>query len=201
MEARQVFWSYDPSQAVRESEFPFCPRCGSRLREAEARGLSRDADERRPTCPSCGFVCYRNPLPGVVTLVERDDHVLLGRRGQGTFRSGAWCLPGGFMEWSEDYLSAGRREVREETGIDVKVRSILSVVTNYHSPRFHTLVVVLLAAPGGGELRAGDDLEEVAWFPLAGPLPEMAFEADRHIVERFAADRLAGAPVDPAYAG
>jgi ADP-ribose pyrophosphatase YjhB (NUDIX family) len=137
----------------------------------------------------------------VVTLIERDGFVLLGKRTEGSFRSGAWCLPGGFMEWSEDYLSAARREVREETGLEVKVRSILSVVSNFLSPHLHTLVIVLLATPSGGAERAGDDVSRLAWYPLGGPLPELAFEADLHIIERYAADRVAGAPVDPSHAG
>lgn len=195
VDARQVFSSYDARPDAPEAAFVFCPRCGERLARAMEGGAAR------PTCGSCGFVHYLNPLPGVVALVEREGRVLLGRRARGSFRSGAWCLPGGFMEWSEDFLSAGRREVSEETGLEVRIRSILSVVSNFLSPRLHTLVVVLLAEPAGGAERAGDDLDELGWFPLAGPLPDMAFEADRHIVERYAADRNRGAPVDPTAAG
>ena len=195
MQARQVFRSYDPAAVAGEHAFAFCPRCGRRMGEAAEGGMLR------PTCPSCGFIQYRNPLPGVVALVERDGRVLIGRRAAGSFRGGAWCLPGGFMEWSEDFLSAARREVLEETGLEVRIRSILSVVTNLLSPHFHTLVVVLLASPVGGVERAGDDVDEVGWYPLTGPFPEMAFEADSHILARFAADRLEGAPVDPEQAG
>jgi hypothetical protein len=59
---------------------------------------------------------------------------------------------------------------------------------------------VLLAHPVGGTLRAGDDIDKVEWFSLNGPLPEIAFEADQHIIERYTATRLEGAPVDPDYA-
>ncbi len=75
-----------------------------------------------------------------------------------------------------------------------------SVVSNLLSPRLHTLAIVLLARVVGGELCAADDLEAVAWFPLSGPLPEMAFEADAHICERYYRTQLEGAPVDPRYA-
>lgn len=106
----------------------------------------------------------------------------------------------GFIESDEDFLTAAIREVKEETGIDVEIRSILSVVSNFLSPSLHTLAIVLLARAVGGDLCAGDDLDEAAWFPLAGPLPEMAFEADAHICERYYKTQLEGAPVDPAYA-
>jgi hypothetical protein len=82
----------------------------------------------------------------------------------------------------------------------VEIRSIISVVSNFLSPRLHTVAIVLLACVVGGELHADDDLEAVAWFPLAGPLSEMAFEADAHICERYYRTHLLGAPVDPGYA-
>jgi ADP-ribose pyrophosphatase YjhB (NUDIX family) len=134
-----------------------------------------------------------------VVLIERDGQVLLGRRSS-SYGAGQWCLPMGFIEYDEDYLTAAIREVKEETGLAVEIRSILSVVSNFVSPRLHTLAIVLLARVVDGELYAGDDLEAVQWYPLSGPLPEMAFEADAHICERYYRTQLEGAPVDPGYA-
>ena len=109
-------------------------------------------------------------------------------------------MPQGFVEFDEDFLTGAIREVKEETRLDVEIRSILSVVSNFLSPGLHTLAIVLLARVIGGELCAADDLEALEWFPLSGPLPEMAFEADAHICERYYRTQLAGAPVDPGYA-
>jgi hypothetical protein len=80
----------------------------------------------------------------------------------------------------------------------VEIHAILHVVSNLLSPRLHTLAIVLLASVVAGELRAGDDLESLAWVPLSGPLPEMAFEADEMIIERSQKTRLEGGlPIDP----
>lgn len=142
----------------------------------------------------------RNPFPGVVVLIEEAGRVLLVRRASRGFQGGRWCLPGGFIEHGEDFLSAGHREVREETGLSIRIESLLSVASNFLSPRLHTLVVVLLARVTGGEPRPGDDAEALQWHSLAEPLPDMAFAADRHILERYAATRFAGSPVDPRFA-
>lgn len=191
MEARQLFVTYDVPAVPPGETWSWCPVCAGSLTPSHQAGLDR------LVCGACGWVHYRNPVPGVVTLVERAGKVLLGRRGPSSYLPGLWCLPGGFMEWSEDYLSAGRREVREETGLEVEVRSILSVVSNLLTPTLHTLVVVLLATPTGGVEAAGDDLTELAWHTLGDEPPALAFEADRHIIARYAVTRLVGAPVDP----
>ena len=114
-------------------------------------------------------------------------------------RGELWCLPGGFIEYDEDYLSAGIREVREETSLTVEIRSILSIVSNFLSPRLHTLVAVLEGRVVEGELGPGDDAVDARWFGH-DQLPEMAFEADTHIVGRYYATGLAGLEVDPDFA-
>jgi 8-oxo-dGTP diphosphatase len=57
---------------------------------------------------------------------------------------------------------------------------------------------VLLPGVVAGELCACDDLETLEWAPLTGPLPEMAFEADEHIIEGYGQTKLeSGLAVDP----
>ena len=129
-------------------------------------------------------------------MIEEDGYVLLGKR-RGGFGTGKWGLPQGYIEFDEDFLTAAIREVKEETGLDVEIRSILNVVSNLLSPRLHTLAIVLLAGVAAGEPCACDDLESLEWFPLSGPLPDMAFEADEHIIARVRQIALdQGLPVD-----
>ena len=192
--AKQVFSAYDRTEDDDAGLFRHCPMCGARL-EQEPR-----AGRLRPTCPRCSFVQFRNPVPGVVVVIANDGYVLLGKR-RGGHGEGKWGLPQGYIEFDEDFLSASIREVKEETGLDIEIRSILNVVSNLLSPSLHTLVIVLLAGVVGGELRAGDDLATLEWVPIEGPLPEFAFEADEYIVARYRAMKLKdGLPVDAAFA-
>ena len=109
-------------------------------------------------------------------------------------------MPGGFIEFDEDFLSAAHREIMEETGLSVEIQSILSVISNFLKPDLHTLVIVLLARIIGGDLSPGDDIVKLEWFPLSGPLPDMAFRADKHVIEGYRETRMAGAPIDPRFA-
>jgi ADP-ribose pyrophosphatase YjhB (NUDIX family) len=135
-----------------------------------------------------------------VVLIEKDGCVLLGKR-RGGIQAGKWCLPQGYIEFEEDFLTAAIREVREETGLEVEIRSILNAVSNLLSPQLHTIVIVMLARVISGELCAGDDLVSLIWIPISEPLPEMAFEADEWIIERYQKSKCKeGLRVDPNFA-
>src|SRR5262249_767660 len=112
---RQVFRAYEAADADTDGGPLHCARCGLTCRPR------RDGERTRPACPGCGWVAYRNPAPGVAVLVTEGDRVLLGRRAGRTRGGGLWELPSGFVEFDEDFLSAGRREVREETGLEVEI--------------------------------------------------------------------------------
>jgi 8-oxo-dGTP diphosphatase len=192
---RQVFSTYSDKEDGNLGQFKYCPFCGTQL------ALEEKGGKPRPACPSCGFVQFRNPVPGAVVLIEKAGTVLLGKR-RGGFGAGRWGLPQGYIEYDEDFLTAAIREVKEETGLDVEIRAIINVVANLLAPTLHTLAIVLAAGVVGGELRAGDDLEALEWVPLSGPLPAMAFEADEWIIERYQKTGIEGAlPVDPDFAG
>ena len=194
MTLKQVFSNYSGEEDVDFGQFKYCPFCGTRLL------LKEKCGKQRPACSNCGFVQFKNPAPGVVVVIEKDGYVLLGKRA-GSFGNGKGGLPQGFIEFEEGFLAAAIREVKEETGLDVEILSIINVVSNLLSPRLHTLAIVLLARVEAGEPCAGDDLEILEWFPFAGPLPEMAFEADERIIERYQETKLYdGLPIDPDFA-
>lgn len=196
MKPQQVFRAYpqDVDTANQAVINRYCGRCGATCEQQHLEGGIRSA------CGACGFIHYKNPQPAIAVLIERDKHFVLGKRISKSLGHGQWCLPCGYVEYHEDYLSAAVREVREETTMDVRIKSIISVVTNYLKPNIHSLVTVLSAEVVNGELNAGDGMEEVRWFPHTGNFPEMAFEADTHIISRYFETNLIGAPVDLNYA-
>jgi 8-oxo-dGTP diphosphatase len=126
--------------------------------------------------------------------------ILLGERDTKVFMGGKWSLPGGFIEFDEDFLTSAHREIMEETGLSIKIVSIISVVSNFFSPDLHTLVIVLLAQKMSGSLQPGDDMVKLEWFPILGPFPSMAFEADAHIIDRYSKTKISGISVDHRFA-
>lgn len=191
MPIKQVFSAYEDDGGSQPGFYRYCPSCATELVLMEITG------RKRPACPQCRFIQFRNPFPGVVVVIEKEGSVLLGKRAGG-YGTGKWGLPQGYIEFDEDFLTAARREVKEETGLDIEIRAILNVVSNMLTPGLHTLAIILLGGVIAGEFGAGDDFESVRWFPLHEPMPEMAFEADGRIVERYKTVRD-GLPVDPDY--
>jgi 8-oxo-dGTP diphosphatase len=193
MQTRQVFTAYGRDSAETGPSYRYCPVCATPL-------PAPNETAPHQKCPCCTWVHYRNPAPGVVILIADGDRVLIGKRAESSYAPGKWCLPGGFIEFDEDFLTAAIREVKEETGYDVEITSILSVMSNFLRPGLHTLVVVLEASIISGEPSPGDDIVELGWFPLDGPFPDMAFDADHHIIMRYRKTNLSGAPIDHEYA-
>ena len=107
------------------------------------------------------------PFVGVGVVVWRDDRVLLVKRGRPP-RQGQWSIPGGVQRLGETVVEAARREVREETGLDIDVIDVVAVVDSIERDddrlvRYHYTLVDLLAEWRGGEARAGDDARATAW--------------------------------------
>lgn len=164
------------------SEYNYCPMCGARLTER------KDGGRPRPVCPVCGFVYYHNPAPTAGVLVLEGDSVLLVRRRYEPYK-GMWVMPSGYIEYEEDADATAVRELREETGTEVELDGIHSVVSCFDDPRGNTVMILYEGHITGGELKAGDDAESVKFFPL-NDLPPVAFEAQRAIL-----GRLSGADV------
>jgi len=144
----------------------------------------------RMACPQCGFVHYRNPTVGVATVVLVDGNaILLGRRASHSAYPGTWCIPCGHVEWGEDVREAARRECLEETGLEVRVGEVVAVHSNFHNPQQHTVGVWFRCEIAGGELRAGDDLDRVAWFSLDAIPEPLAFPTDRLVLDALRKER------------
>ena len=99
----------------------------------------------------------------VVVLWE--GKVVLIRRGIEPFK-GCWALPGGFVTYGEEPTVAAVREVREETGLEVTIESLVAATLVRDDPRALLLVPAYLGRVIGGTLQAGDDAAEVRAFSV-----------------------------------
>jgi ADP-ribose pyrophosphatase YjhB (NUDIX family) len=156
----------------------FCLRCGARLERRDDHGT------RRPTCPVCGWIYYRNPVPAAgVILVERRKVLMVKRRFDP--RAGAWCLPAGFMESGETPTRCAVRELREETGLRAALTGLFGVYAGFDDPRARAVLILYTARRTGGRLTPGDDAIAARFFPLAKLPAAIAFAAHRQALSEF----------------
>lgn len=80
---------------------------------------------------------------------------------------------------------AARRELLEETGLEIEVGPVYEVHSNFHNPDSLTVGIWFSSAVVGGNLRPGDDLNEVAYFSLNALPGPLAFPTDRLVLERL----------------
>jgi 8-oxo-dGTP diphosphatase len=117
-------------------------------------------------CPHCARVIERLPVPvcTVDAIIEpRPGHVLLVRR---RYEPLGWAIPGGIVEAGESLEEACRREIREETSIEIIDLRQMHTYSDPARDARHPTVSTVFVAQGLGEPRAGDDAAETGIFPI-----------------------------------
>jgi 8-oxo-dGTP diphosphatase len=150
------------------------------------------------TTEQTGTYCYGYPRPAltvdVVLIhlgVDGRAETLLIQRGHPPFE-GRWALPGGFVDKDEPLRAAALRELQEETALpDLSLGQIGAFGDPGRDPRGWVVSVAFAAFLPNlrGEIQAGDDAAEVAWWPL-DTLPPLAFDHDKIIATALKALHL-----------
>ena len=113
------------------------------------------------------------PVVGVGAVIVHEGRVVLIRRGKPPLK-GRWIVPGGTVEWGETLEEALVREVREETGLEVRPREVVAVLDRIDRQaagvESHFVIVDYLCEWLSGTPQAASDAEAVALVEV-GDLP------------------------------
>jgi ADP-ribose pyrophosphatase YjhB (NUDIX family) len=134
------------------------------------------------------------PIVGVGVVVWRDDRVLLIQRGKAP-RQGQWSLPGGAQELGETVIEAARREVLEETNLQISEPQLVAVVDSVQQSddgriQYHYTLVDFTAEHRSGEAVPGGDAAAVAWVEPAALGAYALWQETVKIIEKAAQIRL-----------
>lgn len=147
------------------------------------------------------------PVVGVGGVVISDGRALLIRRGSEPLK-GEWSIPGGTLEVGERLVEGVRRELREETGLEVRVGELIEVFERIvperaspeaHQagtpprPQYHFVILDYLCEAIGGTPQAGSDVTDLAFVrePDLGQY-RLSAAATRVLRKAFAMAQAAG---------
>src|SRR5215469_1108034 len=107
------------------------------------------------------------PIVAVGGVVIHDSRVLLIRRGQPPLE-GRWSIPGGILEIGERIAEGIERELREETGVRVRVLDLIEIYEKVlrdkqNEAKYHFVILDYACEFVEGTARAGGDVTEAAW--------------------------------------
>jgi 8-oxo-dGTP diphosphatase len=110
------------------------------------------------------------PLVGVGAIIIHQSKILIVKRANEPAK-GLWSVPGGVVELGEYLHKAIKREVKEETGLEVGIERLIDAVDNIIFDeegriQYHYVLLDYLCQLRGGVLKAADDVYEIQWVPL-----------------------------------
>lgn len=142
-----------------------------------------EGETKRDYCNSCELFFYENPLPVASAIVVKNREVLLVKRKKDPYK-GMWCLPSGFAETGESIEDAALRELKEETGITGRIIDFVCADSIYNDVYGDLIFITYEIEWIRSDLQAGDDAEEVQFFPLE-KTPLLAFDSNTKAVNRY----------------
>lgn len=162
--------------------FVYCPQCGS--------PHWHENNEKSKRCADCGFVYYFNSSAATVAFILNDKQELLVCKRAKDPQKGKLDLPGGFIDLYETAEEGVRREVAEETGLQVsEAKYLFSLPNTYPFSGFlvHTLDLFFRCnVEQIKPLEANDDVADSFWIPIAEVNPEeFGLDSIREGVKRF----------------
>ncbi|MCH5239408.1 MAG: NUDIX hydrolase [Muribaculaceae bacterium] len=132
--------------------------------------------------------CYKYPHPAVTAdciVFNKDNdkiYVLLIKRKNEPFKD-CWAFPGGFINMEESAEDAAKRELKEETGLEISNVEQLKAYSNPdRDPRERVITIAFIAESKIKDVKGSDDAKEGRWFDISN-LPSLAFDHEQILTD------------------
>jgi ADP-ribose pyrophosphatase YjhB (NUDIX family) len=141
--------------------FTYCPSCGKQ-------GTVQKQNDTDYECGSCQWHFWNNAKAAVGAVLVRDDGKILLVVRDREPQKGKYCMPGGFVDFGEDALTAIKREAMEEIGVIITSAEIIGTYSNIYNPGVSTTDIIFVVREWEGEIRINDadEISQLEWKPV-----------------------------------
>ncbi|MBU3190415.1 NAD(+) diphosphatase [Clostridium bowmanii] len=156
------------------NDHKYCGRCGTFAENVPG--------ERAKKCPKCGLVNYPRISPAIIVAVVREGKLLLAHNTQSALD--LYSVVAGFVEVGETFEDCVAREVREETGINVKN---IKYFGNQPWPFPNSLMIGFTAEYASGEIQVdGKEISQANWYsPSEIPITPDSISIAKKLINWF----------------
>jgi len=124
----------------------------------------------------------KNPKIVTAAVIEKDGHVLIGKRKQGKRHAGNWEFPGGTLEEGETYEACLKRELLEELTITAEIGDLVCSSTFSYTPDWTIQLMAYRATIISGIFNLNDH-DEIRWVKIEDLTNYDFPEADELVIE------------------
>ena len=132
---------------------------------------------------------------GIGVMILDGDRILLGHRAKnkkdtgGIYETDCWTLPGGKQEYDETFFEGAKREVKEETNLDIDDLELFNAADDIQPDR-HYITLHVIAREHKGTLKVMEPHSEDdwKWFPLDN-LPEKLYSPSEKFIQTYLRSR------------
>lgn len=109
-------------------------------------------------------------------VIKEKGEVLLLKRNTLPYKN-YWVLPGGFVKYREETDETAKREVKEETGLEVEITKLIGVYSDpFRDPRGHIISIAYKGKIKGGNLEKNEESKEIKFFSLDNLPAKIGFD-------------------------
>jgi 8-oxo-dGTP diphosphatase len=131
----------------------------------------------------------KNPVVAVIGVVKKESLYLLTKRRSPKSEWNKWQFPGGGLEFGEKIDEAVKRELKEETGVDVKITKRLDRVFEiiHEKDKFHGVFFVFLCQmiDKNQKIKVNNEASDFGWFTKEGILQLDSLQGTKEIINEI----------------
>jgi len=160
---------------IKPPNYQYCPFCGKKLSNIE------EEERERKSCKSCRWTYYPHVASAVAAVVVRNGKTLMVKRKREPYKN-TWMFPAGFIDFGEHPTETLRREMKEETGLDIREANLLEIQQSSDDPRQpgHFVFFYEVETKKGEIKTDKEENEEIDWIDI-NKLPRIGWKLHKHM--------------------